>query len=171
MSEGEHNVAIVEADVEKFTHGEDAVAITFENDKKDRHKQLYPMTGFRTWDEEGENAKVPDALTDEEKASGEFAPEDGTAYAIRVAKKDAKGKMVALPRPERVVSPAKSEAAQAIIERLANAFGVAEGEAFELKDLKGLEGIINLKRQQVPGAGAYLRVVSFRPAVDVEAEA
>lgn len=176
LKEGKHDVTIKEVAMEKFSYNDTpALAITFENADKQSHKQLMPITGYRTWDEEGPEAKFPDALTAEEKQSGEFAPdvdEDGNIvsnYAMRVAKKNAKGVLVNLERPAREVSEGKSAAAQDIIARLANAAGIAPGTEFDVNDLKGLELNINLGRQNNPQDGkSYMRVVSFAPAVGEE---
>ena len=176
IKEGKHDVIIKEVAMEKFAYNNTpALAITFENKDKQTHKQLMPVTGYRTWDEEGPEAKFPDALTAAEKQSGEFAPDvddDGNItsnYAMRVAKLNAKGQLVNLERPMREVSVGKSEAAQDIIARLANAAGIAPGAEFDTADMKGLELNITLGRQNNPSNGkSYMHVVSFAPAVGQE---
>lgn len=177
IKEGKHDVTIKEVAMEKFAYNNTpALAITFENKDKQTHKQLMPVTGYRTWDEEGPEAKFPDALTAAEKQSGEFAPDvddEGNIisnYAMRVAKKNAKGVLVNLERPMREVSVGKSEAAQDIIARLASAAGIQAGTDFDTEtDLKGLELNITLGRQNNPSDGkSYMRVVSFATAVGEE---
>lgn len=170
LTEGEHLVTISKVEEEQFKDGSTAISLTFTDNSGRSHNQYYPITGFRTFDVE-DDAKVPDALTDEERASSEFTCEEDRPYALRIATKNEKtGKLTRLAKPVRVVSEAKSAAALAIIERLAGAFGFEEKSSIDVNELEGEKGMITLKKVQTPD-GMFNRVVSFRAAVEQEANA
>jgi len=166
LTEGEHLVNITKVAEEHFGNGEACLALNFADNKGREHNQYFPLVGFKTFEEE-EDAKVKDALTKEERNSGMYIQEEGKSYAQQVAKKDAKGKLVELPKPVRVISQKKSEAAQAIIARLACNFGFAENVDIDAAELEGAQGVITIKKVSTPD-GMFNRVVATRAITEEE---
>lgn len=128
LEAGEHDVKILSIVEKPYKHGELAQAITFQSLTDGKIiEQFYPTKGFKTWEQEEDGAKCPDAL-DAELASGMYRQEQNDKgellpYAEQF-KEIVKGKLVDMKRPSRVVSQVKSDAAVAIIERLAGALRV-----------------------------------------------
>lgn len=174
LQDGEHDVTITKAEMENYTYGNEALAVTFANEKGITHKQLMPIVGFKTYLEEKGDVKYPDALTAQERKSGHFdqdKDEDGNViskYAIRVKKENPKTKKFEDCDPERVISDIKSDVANDIIGRLANACGFGTDEELDSEQqLVGCQLKIVLEKK-LSTAGNYMRVKKFLSLAEEE---
>lgn len=169
LEAGEHDVKILSITEKAYKHGELAQAITFQSLADGKIiEQFYPTKAFKTWEQEEDGAKCPDALTDAELASGMYRQEmndkgELMPYAEQF-KEMVKGKLVDMKRPVRVHSDVKSDAALAIIERLAGACGFDVDTDIDIDDLKDSECTITVKKvENTLNGKEYFRVTKAVP--------
>lgn len=167
MSEGDHNVTITGAEFRAYEHGEEAVFVTCENEKKESHEQAFPLTAFKKYDDEGPKAKFPDSLTAAERASGNFVEEMneqgvGLKHALQIKAYNAKTQKWEDCTPTRIVSKKKSDAAVDIFQRFAGAAGIPAGTNFAVEDLIGKSLTITIDAKEVPGKGEFRKITSFK---------
>ena len=171
LPEGSHDVKVVNSQLENYTYGDQTLAVTFENEKGVQHLAKMPTVGYVTFLPEADGAKNPDALTDAQRKSGEFAPDvdaEGnivSRYAIRVAN-NVNGKLVPC-EPTRMESAVKTAAAMQIIGRLFNACGFDANQDVEHTAIIGKELNIILERKQSL-QGNYIRLKTFAALQEAE---